>query len=89
MSEAEYAERAQRTRDELATELEPMEFYAQAYRRSFRASRLKASHDSARASLWKRERARGLAALDDAGLLAKFVTALGWSNASPLVRDCR
>ena len=33
MSEAEYAERAKRTRDELATELEPIEFYAQAYRR--------------------------------------------------------
>ena len=33
MSEAEYAERADRTRDELATELEPMEFYARAYRR--------------------------------------------------------
>ena len=33
MSEAEYAERAQRTRQELATELEPMEFYASAYRR--------------------------------------------------------
>jgi glycosyltransferase involved in cell wall biosynthesis len=27
-----------------------------------------------------------LGALDHAGLLAKFVTALGWSNASPLVR---
>jgi glycosyltransferase involved in cell wall biosynthesis len=33
MSEAEYAERATRTRDELANELEPIEFYAQAYRR--------------------------------------------------------
>ena len=33
MSDAEYAERAQRTREELATELEPMEFYARAYRR--------------------------------------------------------
>jgi glycosyltransferase involved in cell wall biosynthesis len=33
MSENEYAERATRTRKELATELEPMEFYAQAYRR--------------------------------------------------------
>ena len=33
MSEAEYADRAQRTRDELALELEPMEFYARAYRR--------------------------------------------------------
>jgi hypothetical protein len=32
MDEAEYAERAQRTRAELATELEPMEFYARAYR---------------------------------------------------------
>lgn len=28
-----------------------------------------------------------LRALDDAGLLAKFVTALGWSNASPLVHE--
>jgi len=27
-----------------------------------------------------------LRALDDADLLAKFVTALGWSKASPLVR---
>ena len=33
MSEAEYAERATRTRDELATELEPMEFYPRAFRR--------------------------------------------------------
>ena len=33
MDEAEYAERATRTRDELATELEPIEFYARAYRR--------------------------------------------------------
>ena len=32
MTEAEYAERAQRTREELATELEPMAFYASAYR---------------------------------------------------------
>jgi len=37
MSEAEYSERAQRTREELATELEPMEFYARAYRRILRA----------------------------------------------------
>jgi glycosyltransferase involved in cell wall biosynthesis len=36
MSEPEYAERAQRTRAELATELEPMEFYARAYRRILR-----------------------------------------------------
>ncbi len=28
-----------------------------------------------------------LSALDEAGLLAKFVTALGWSNASPLVHE--
>lgn len=33
MSEPEYAERARRTREELATELEPMEFYARSYRR--------------------------------------------------------
>ena len=33
MSETEYAERARRTRDELEIELEPMEFYARAYRR--------------------------------------------------------
>ena len=33
MSEVEYADRATRTREELATELEPMEFYARAYRR--------------------------------------------------------
>lgn len=32
MSEVEYAERARRTREELNTELEPMEFYARAYR---------------------------------------------------------
>lgn len=37
MSETEYAERAMRTREELATELEPMEFYAQAYRRLARS----------------------------------------------------
>ncbi len=33
MPEAEYVERATRTREELATELEPIEFYATAYRR--------------------------------------------------------
>ena len=33
MSEAEYLERATRTREELATELEPIEFYANSYRR--------------------------------------------------------
>lgn len=33
MSEAEYGERARRTRDELATELEPIAFYPRAYRR--------------------------------------------------------
>ncbi|MDQ6860964.1 MAG: glycosyltransferase [Verrucomicrobiota bacterium] len=33
MDEAEYAARATRTRDELSTELEPIEFYAQSYRR--------------------------------------------------------
>lgn len=32
MSESEYAERARRTREELATELEPLDFYARAYR---------------------------------------------------------
>jgi glycosyltransferase involved in cell wall biosynthesis len=32
MSETEYAERAGRTREELATELEPLNFYARAYR---------------------------------------------------------
>jgi glycosyltransferase involved in cell wall biosynthesis len=36
MSAAEYAERAQRTREELATELEPMEFYARSFRRILR-----------------------------------------------------
>ena len=36
MSEPEYAERARRTREELATELEPMEFYPRAYRQIFR-----------------------------------------------------
>ena len=33
MSETEYAERATRTREELAHEIEPMDFYARAYRR--------------------------------------------------------
>ncbi|MDQ6655895.1 MAG: glycosyltransferase, partial [Verrucomicrobiota bacterium] len=33
MGEQEYAERATRTRDELATELQPMEFYAREFRR--------------------------------------------------------
>jgi glycosyltransferase involved in cell wall biosynthesis len=33
MSEAEYAERAAKTRDELQRELEPIEFYARSYRR--------------------------------------------------------
>jgi glycosyltransferase involved in cell wall biosynthesis len=36
MSEPEYAERARRTREELATELEPMDFYARAYRQLLR-----------------------------------------------------
>jgi glycosyltransferase involved in cell wall biosynthesis len=36
MSETEYAERARRTKEELATELEPMEFYPRAYRRILR-----------------------------------------------------
>lgn len=36
MSEPEYAERAERTRKELATELEPMNFYPRAYRRILR-----------------------------------------------------
>jgi glycosyltransferase involved in cell wall biosynthesis len=36
MSQPEYAERAERTRQELATELEPMDFYARAYRRILR-----------------------------------------------------
>lgn len=35
MDEAEYAERARRTREELATELEPIEFYARSYRRIY------------------------------------------------------
>jgi glycosyltransferase involved in cell wall biosynthesis len=39
MSETEYAERATRTRAELATELEPIEFYARAYRRIVRHER--------------------------------------------------
>jgi hypothetical protein len=33
MSEAEYAERARRTKAELATELEPTDFYAREFRR--------------------------------------------------------
>ncbi len=33
MDEGEYVERATRTREELATELEPMDFYARSYRR--------------------------------------------------------
>jgi hypothetical protein len=40
MGEAEYAERAWRTREELATELEPMEFYPRAYRRILRGESL-------------------------------------------------
>jgi glycosyltransferase involved in cell wall biosynthesis len=36
MSETEYAARAQRTREELASELEPMEFYAREFRRLVR-----------------------------------------------------
>lgn len=36
MSESEYVERAERTRQELTAELEPMEFYANAYRRILR-----------------------------------------------------
>jgi hypothetical protein len=33
MSEEEYADRSRRTMAELATELEPMEFYAREFRR--------------------------------------------------------
>jgi hypothetical protein len=33
MSETEYAERAARTREELARELEPIDIYARSYRR--------------------------------------------------------
>lgn len=40
MSETEYAERATRTREELASELEPMEFYARSYRRILRGEPL-------------------------------------------------
>lgn len=36
MTETEYAERSRRTREELATELEPMEFYPKAYRKILR-----------------------------------------------------
>lgn len=36
MSQTEYAERAEHTRQELAAELEPMDFYARAYRRILR-----------------------------------------------------
>jgi glycosyltransferase involved in cell wall biosynthesis len=36
MSDAEYEERARRTREELMTELEPMDFYARAYRQILR-----------------------------------------------------
>jgi glycosyltransferase involved in cell wall biosynthesis len=43
MSEAEYASRAQRTREELAAELEPMEFYPRAYRRLLRCEPLDAA----------------------------------------------
>jgi glycosyltransferase involved in cell wall biosynthesis len=39
MGEVEYAERARRTKAELATELEPMEFYANEFRRIARRSR--------------------------------------------------
>jgi glycosyltransferase involved in cell wall biosynthesis len=39
MSEAEYAERATRTREELANELEPIAFYARAYRSVLAGSR--------------------------------------------------
>jgi len=37
MTEAEYLDRANRTREELQHELEPMDFYAQSYRRILRA----------------------------------------------------
>jgi glycosyltransferase involved in cell wall biosynthesis len=40
MSGAEYAERAERTREELASELEPMEFYARAYRQILAGERV-------------------------------------------------
>ena len=41
MSEAEYAERAQRTREELFRELEPLEFYATAYRQVLQGTQVK------------------------------------------------
>jgi glycosyltransferase involved in cell wall biosynthesis len=40
MSEAEYTERATRTREELSHELEPMDFYARAYRRILNGERV-------------------------------------------------
>ena len=40
MSESEYAERARRTKEELATELEPIEFYPRAYRQILRGERV-------------------------------------------------
>jgi glycosyltransferase involved in cell wall biosynthesis len=41
MSEAEYAERADRTRQELTDELEPIDFYARAYRQILRGEPVK------------------------------------------------
>jgi glycosyltransferase involved in cell wall biosynthesis len=41
MSEAEYAERADRTRQELTDELEPIDFYARAYRQILRGKPVK------------------------------------------------
>jgi hypothetical protein len=41
MSEAEYAERADRTRQELTDELEPIDFYARAYREILRGEPVK------------------------------------------------
>jgi glycosyltransferase involved in cell wall biosynthesis len=40
MDEAEYADRARRTKEELATEMEPLEFYARAYRQLLRGERV-------------------------------------------------
>ena len=82
MSEVEYADRATRTREELATELEPMEFYARAYRRI--AGREVLPRMILLAHPFGNANVRAvLEALHEADLLAKYFTTLGWSK-----RDC-
>ena len=88
MSEAEYAERARanpgRTRDRARADgiLRARLSANPSGRAGGRRLMILLAHPFGNANV-----RAVLSALDQAGLLAKFVTALGWSNASPLVHE--